>query len=829
MNAQTVVGSISELLDYVDRNNVNIKMSPGTYTIDAGDVASGLIDSDDYRIIEITGSNSTYDFTGVTFRFNTDLYRVTEPVNWGRADVNEFVLMGHNNVVKNLTIVEFGGVEPWGTALAVYLAGYENRIEGFHVTTSGSFPYGYGDMFGKGRGAVIGHHKHSGYLIHGDNNHLLNSSLIMKTYGHGIFFGGTNGVTIEGCTVEGELNTTDAVLDEEGTGSPADDVDFMTVFGYKVPAGWKFSKQEDGIRAYANSPHYLTGETVDTRGTTIIKNCTVKNMRSGVTIGLQRSGSKYVENTTVLGCEIGFWGGDDAQFVNCSGDASVGPLYSEDINRSDAVMDFTLLDNSTPRYGNTALIHLGGNSHNLTLKNGTTSIDQNLKVLIGGTRYHHRFTQGQPRDCANATIVNQTGNDFIIGSGSNGNSITSCGPVTDNGSRNDITRTNDCEPIITPSEGTFDPDPDKSYYIDNPKHNLRLAATGESEEAYTKATDATDADVKWRFVAKGNGFWHVQRDGGGTKPRLRSDRSENADMQETSSNGTFTYFDMKSTGSGNTYFFTLPDGPTGFDRLQVNSDGNVRMVTSSLSGSWESFTITEADPVSGGASIVHITKRNATGFAMDGNSGAENGQNIYLYDENERDANQQWAEVDRGGGYFSYQKKGTDFCIDGGRGGANKQNVYLWECGENNYNQHWQKTAVDGGAFKLIKRNASGFALDGGVGGANEQNIKLYDASVTSQNLHWFITPVGSSLQISTAEIADEPISLFPNPVVNEITITGAVDATVKVYNINGHTMLTKTISNATESLDVSSFSAGIYIVEIQTDNNISSRKIIKQ
>lgn len=142
----------------------------------------------------------------------------------------------------------------------------------------------------------------------------------------------------------------------------------------------------------------------------------------------------------------------------------------------------------------------------------------------------------------------------------------------------------------------------------------------------------------------------------------------------------------------------------------------------------------------GGSSVVHITKRNAADFAIDG-GGADpvNGQNVYLWGQNTNNVNQQWIEISRGDGYYSYQKQGTNYCIDGGVNGANRQNVYLWVCSDNNQNQHWQKINTDSGFFKLIKRNASGFALDGGNGGANSQNIQLHNSSSTSHNLQWSI------------------------------------------------------------------------------------------
>ena len=138
----------------------------------------------------------------------------------------------------------------------------------------------------------------------------------------------------------------------------------------------------------------------------------------------------------------------------------------------------------------------------------------------------------------------------------------------------------------------FTPDPNKKYYIDSPVHNLRLAATGESEDAYTTSTTTTGTDVEWSFVSKGNGYWHLQRAAGGSKPRLRTDNSVNADMNATSSSATFTYYEIAKGASNNTYFFTLPHGPI-YKRLQINDSGDVKMVTRASNGTWESFTITD--------------------------------------------------------------------------------------------------------------------------------------------------------------------------------------------------------------------------------------------
>ncbi len=140
----------------------------------------------------------------------------------------------------------------------------------------------------------------------------------------------------------------------------------------------------------------------------------------------------------------------------------------------------------------------------------------------------------------------------------------------------------------------FTPDPNKTYYIDAPHHNLRLAASGESETPYTTSTNITGNDVKWKFVDKGNGYWHIDRATGGTTPRLRTDNTEFADMQGTEWTGTYTYYEITPGYITGTYYLTLVHAPENYKRLQVNNSGEVKMINASHQGTWESFTFTEA-------------------------------------------------------------------------------------------------------------------------------------------------------------------------------------------------------------------------------------------
>ena len=51
----------------------------------------------------------------------------------------------------------------------------------------------------------------------------------------------------------------------------------------------------------------------------------------------------------------------------------------------------------------------------------------------------------------------------------------------------------------------------------------------------------------------------------------------------------------------------------------------------------------------------------------------------------------------------------------------------------------------------------------------------------------------------------------------------------VVVSNIPGKTILKKTVIQQNESIDLSGFESGIYIVRIQTEDEIVTRKIVKE
>ncbi|MWW24987.1 right-handed parallel beta-helix repeat-containing protein [Algibacter lectus] len=397
-SAQIKVNSLSELIPYLSQNEVHVKMTPGVYSITAADVKNGLYPKSSFVgkeckvLLLFEGSKSTYDFSGVTIKVDTKVFQ-----SYGNIRINEIQIVGNNNVLKNLTLIDDGSVYdgPTKGALNVCIDGKENLVEGFYVAAKGSFPYGYGDAFGKGGKNVIRHQKHSSCLIRGESNHLKNSTFIHRSYGHCLFMQAASNPTIEGCYVEGEMRSTDDMLLEKGTGSPADKVDFMTVWGYELPKGYMLSTGEAGIRAYNAGETIIDGKLIK-RGTSnpTILNCTVKNMRTGVTLA-HATGKKYVENCTVIGSENGFSLGS-GDVINCRADCSYGPVYSSTYeNDKNFNADITIIPASNPYMnGSGNVAYIGGRGHNITLRGSNEGVEHGLQIKVGGLKNNIRLLNG---------------------------------------------------------------------------------------------------------------------------------------------------------------------------------------------------------------------------------------------------------------------------------------------------------------------------------------------------------------------------------------------------------------------------------------------------
>ncbi len=449
---QITVNSIEKILPYLKQDNINVKLAPGTYIVTVKDVEAGkyplkaevVEGSISNSILLIEGNGSTYDFTDVTIEVETKVFGAFG----NKGEFVELHILGNNNVVKNLKLMDVGSKNdfpPYG-CVNVIMDGSNNLVEGVEVRSTGSMPYGYGEVFGKGGKNTIRHKKHSAVLVRGDYNHLKNCRIIHRSYGHFVFMQAAQNPTIEGCYIEGEMITTDDILKEKGSGSAADKIGFMTVYGYKVPTGYTLSTGEDGIRTYNAGRTMVNGVRMKRGSANItVKDCTVKHARGGVALTLS-TGFKVVENCTLIGCQGGFATGSGGQIINCRADVAFGAAYSNAYDSDEGVTaDITIMPYEGEKYvgngGKQAAI-IWGRNHNITLRRGEgLSEDQEIKICVGGKRRSiGALAEEKDGKASGITINNETMFPIVFGENTSSNKGTTKGEIVDKGANNNIVK-----------------------------------------------------------------------------------------------------------------------------------------------------------------------------------------------------------------------------------------------------------------------------------------------------------------------------------------------------------------------------------------------------
>lgn len=413
----TLVNSLPEMISAMNNSDAKVALAPGTYIVDESNVdiftAQTLpVDRGGNILFPVNGHNSHYDFRCTKILFDTDLWR-----QFGRNEVIQLRTVGNFNTISHLTIEDLGQTSPSGGALGVVMDGRDNIIEGLFITSRGAQPYGLGDAYGKGGGPVLSHQKHSSVLIRGLRNTFKNSTVFNFSYGHSVFMQGSEDTLIDGIYVQGELRSTDDMLAANNPRFAAADaraasVDFITVWGYKLPSGYWMSLQEAGIRAY-NGGNTIIDGVVYTRGAhnVTVLNSVTRNTRTGVTL-VHATGAKYVENTTVIGCETGFSIGS-GDIVNSYADADVGPVFSFAYSSDNGTTaDVTVLPTDGSKNGWGALAFIGGRNHNITLRSEQGDIPGHLKVVVSGDKNSIRHLEDSLQNQDQLTLTNTVINNL---------------------------------------------------------------------------------------------------------------------------------------------------------------------------------------------------------------------------------------------------------------------------------------------------------------------------------------------------------------------------------------------------------------------------------
>ena len=100
-------------------------------------------------------------------------------------------------------------------------------------------------------------------------------------------------------------------------------------------------------------------------------------------------------------------------------------------------------------------------------------------------------------------------------------------------------------------------------------------------------------------------------------------------------------------------------------------------------------------------------------------------------------------------------------------------------------------------------------------------------SNITSQwiQVDNFVLDTGNTTSIKKVIENNLPVTIYPNPAKDKIYIESKGNIEVKVFNILGNEILT----TKQKEIDISNLSEGVYYVQVNTNRNISTQKIIVQ
>lgn len=121
-------------------------------------------------------------------------------------------------------------------------------------------------------------------------------------------------------------------------------------------------------------------------------------------------------------------------------------------------------------------------------------------------------------------------------------------------------------------------------------------------------------------------------------------------------------------------------------------------------------------------------------------------------------------------------------------------------------------------------RNITFPANDLAVKKKNGSNFTIAVASLRIMN---FSTE--NILSVNESQIANNLISLYPNPVKDVLTVTTTkANTQISIVDLNGLLVMNQTLNGFLNSLNVSSLPIGIYLCKIESEGVIETLKFVK-
>ena len=410
---EITVSSLAELAKAASADNQEIRVQPGVYRmadyltpevlkeIDAG------VDRSQSRppvpMFVFRGNDNQIDLTGVTLEIDTALYRKIPQGGYTRCVIVE----GKGNRIEGLTIRNTGDNHGSGGNI-LSVQGDDNTVENVTLNVHGSFPWGYGDLLGKGGPNLVILEKQSGIQVIGSHTLLRRCKVVSRAFGHCFYIQGGDGSRIEDCHAEGSVRSTNDMLAD--TSGPAFDQGFRSVYRnrdgrFTITPGYTKSLSEDGFRTYGNA------------GNVTLVNCTAVNTRAGFEIGARDDAKTKttIENCEARGCERAFLIGSHTIIRRSRGDIAHGPLlYLRGGLESDVELE---LIGDAPESLVHAIATIAGEKHRVRLTAQDSSARfPALPVLVGfGMPTHAEMASAiDPAPARNIDFTNEIGFATVI-------------------------------------------------------------------------------------------------------------------------------------------------------------------------------------------------------------------------------------------------------------------------------------------------------------------------------------------------------------------------------------------------------------------------------
>lgn len=379
-SAEIEVASLAELARVAAQDGQQIRLKPGVYRMAdyltepmLAEIHAGF-DKKQGRppvpMFVFRGSHNRIECAGATIEIETSLYRKLPQGGYTRC----LIVAGTDNTITGLSIRNTGPNQGSGGNI-LSLAGERTTLEDVTLHVAGSFPYGYGDLLGKGGPNLVSLQKQSGIQVLGSGSVLRRCRVYSRALGHCFYIQVGGNIRLEDCYAEGVMRATSDMLRD--TSGPAFDLGFKSVYEnrdgrYAIVPGYMKSLVEDGFRTYGGA------------GRVTLLNCTAINTRAGFEIGAKDDAPEktYLENCVARGCERAFLIGSQTVVRRSRGDMVHGPLlYLRGGRDSDVELE---LVGDGPQSLVHAVATLAGENHRIRLSTqlGERAIPA-LPILVG--------------------------------------------------------------------------------------------------------------------------------------------------------------------------------------------------------------------------------------------------------------------------------------------------------------------------------------------------------------------------------------------------------------------------------------------------------------